>query len=62
MTFIHWNCHNNCHNWNKAKKSNESDNDQLLYSINLPNDDKITNWYPVFCQSNSNGHIQVVPY
>lgn len=38
----------------------ESNNHSFIYSINLPNDEEITSWYPVF--SCSGGSIKVVPY
>ena len=49
---------------NKCKLSfyNESENNTLLHTIDLPNDEGITNWYPVFSKPNWGGSIKVIPY
>ena len=40
---------------------NESKQNRLLYSMDLPNDNKeITNWYPAFSKPNDGGYIELV--
>ena len=37
-------------------------NNKLLYEMNLPNNDEITAWYPVFSKANDPGFIQFLPF
>lgn len=51
-------------NGTKCKLSfyNESNNNEFLYSMNLPNNDRIKHWYPVFGLGINGGNIKVIPY
>ena len=39
----------------------EQDKKSLIYSINLPQNDQITNWFPVFSKPNNSTRIKLIP-
>ena len=50
---------------NKCKLSfyNETEDNEFMYQMDLPNNDKIQNWYPVFSLYDwTEGYIKVIPY
>ena len=51
-------------NGNECKLSfyNETQDNKLLYSMDLPNGQEITCWYPVFSLYFEDGEVRVVPY
>ena len=42
--------------------NDELEYDKLLYTMDLPNNDKITAWYPLFSKANDPGVIQFLPF